>query len=331
MITVAGDGEKGLRNGPAAAARFHYPVSFAVAGPGRIFVVEAEKHVIRMVANGAVTTFAGSGKEGNDDGPLLQARFSWPAGIGLGQPTGIFIADSGNGAVRRIQAAKVSMLAGGAWGDRDGIASSASFRNPTGVAVAGGGAVYISDSESHVIRRIKDGKVSTPAGKNPAGGTPFKGRADGKGATARFNAPEGLDVDSQGNLFIADTDNCLVRKMRPDGMVSTVAGNRYGCLPSTKETCADGNALSKATLAYPIDLAVAGDGRVLVADESCNRIRMIHKGKVSTVAGGDDWDDAEGPLGKARLYGPTGVDVDSAGYIYVLDGGNLKIKVMRLK
>ena len=331
MITLAGNGEKGVRNGPAETARFHYPASFAVAGPGQVFVLEGEKHIVRKVAHGVVTTFAGAGKEGSDNGPLLQARFSWPTGMAMGPLGTMVVADAGNSAVRWIRIDRVSLLAGGSWGDLDGPAATARFRNPTGVAVDAGGGVYIADSESHVIRRIKEGKVSTVAGKNPAGGTPIKGNTDGKNAAARFHAPEGLAMDSTGNLLIADTENCLVRKMLPDGTVVTLAGNRSGCLPSAQETCADGSALGNATLAYPMDLAAAGDGRVLVADESCNRIRVIHKGMVSTVAGGDDWGDADGPLGKARISGPTGVDVDSAGYIYVLDTGNHKIRVMRAK
>jgi len=331
MITLAGTREKGIKNGPAATARFHYAVDLAVASPGEVYVVEGEKHVIRKIMDGEVTTWAGSGKKGSDDGPLLEARFDYPSGLAFGPKGDLFVGDPGNGGVRRISGGKVTLLAGGSWGDRDGVASTASFRNPTGVAVDSGGGVFVSDSESHVIRRIKAGKVYTVAGQNPNGGKPQSGYADGKGTVARFNMPIGIDTDPSGNLFIGDIGNCAVRMLRADRTVLTIAGQKTGCLPSSQQTCADGGALSKASLAYPIDVAMAREGRVLVADENCNRIRQIHNGVVTTLAGGDDWNDKDGPIGKARLYGPTGVDVDSAGYIYVLDGGNLKIKVFKLK
>ncbi len=331
MITLAGNGKTGLVNGPAASAQFHDPMSIAVAAPGMVYVVESSKHVIRLVSHGKVTTFAGSGKEGKDNGPLLQARFSWPVGMAAKGPGELFLADPGNGAVRAIKSGKVRFLAGGEWGDFDGPAALAKFRNPAGVAVDSAGVVYVSDSESHVIRRIKNGQVSTLAGKKPVNGTPQYGMADGKGAQALFDSPDGLAMDGAGNLLVADSNNCLVRKVSPDGKVVTVAGQTAGCMAAKLETCADGGALTRATLAFPLALAVGLGGRVFIANENCNRIRVLYQGKVSTVAGGDDWDDADGPIAKARLYGPTGVATDSLGYVYVLDAGNFKIKVLRPK
>jgi len=210
---------------------------------------------------------------------------------------------------------RIDLLAGdGVAGMRDGAAMQARFADPYGVAFAKDGTVFVSDAgENNRIRRIaKDGTVSTFAGA-------VEGFADGTGTAASFDTPSGLALDGQGNLYVADTGNHAIRRITPQGAVSTLAGDGTPGF-------ADGPG-AHARFDGPTGIAVGGDGRVYVADTYNDRIRVIARdGTVSTLAGGDRPGDMDGPGTLARFDTPTAVAVDAMNRVYVADLRNNAIR-----
>jgi murein DD-endopeptidase MepM/ murein hydrolase activator NlpD len=206
--------------------------------------------------------------------------------------------------------ATTTVLAGnGVTGTKDGWADEAQFSDPFGVAVGADGTVYVADAgERPRIRAISpDGKVWTIAG-----GT--RGFADGEGSAARFDTPSAIAIDSHGSLYVADTGNNAIRRVGRNGDVSTVAGD-------TTPGYRDGPA-QKAQFNGPVGVAVAADGRIIVADTYNDRVRAIERdGTVRTLAGGEPGF-VDGDAGQARFQTPCGVFADTAGNIHVADTGN---------
>ncbi len=201
-----------------------------------------------------------------------------------------------------------STLAGYAGqGNADGMGSNARFYNPSSVATDSAGNVYVADTANHTIRLITPGGVtSTLAG---SAGNP--GSADGTGSAAQFNQPQGVAVDSAGNVYVADTGNQTVRKITPGGVVSTLAG----LAGSSGSTNGSG---SSARFYQPEGVAVDSAGNVYVADTWNHTIRKItSSGVVSTLAGSaGNFGSADGTGSGAQFYQPQGVAVDSAGNVY---------------
>ncbi|HZT61019.1 MAG TPA: hypothetical protein VFA21_20610 [Pyrinomonadaceae bacterium] len=211
--------------------------------------------------------------------------------------------------------ARVTILAGeGSQGFRDGAARGARFADPFGVAVARDGSVYVTDAgESNRIRKVSpQGEVSTLAG----GGEGF---ADGAGAAAQFNTPSALALDGEGNVFVADTGNNRIRKVTPDGRVTTVAGDG-------KVGFKDG-AAAEAEFDSPVGVAVDKDGNVFVADTYNDRVRVVTKdGAVKTVAGAGRPGFADGDAASALFDTPCAVAVSEAGDVLVADTGNGRLR-----
>ena len=211
----------------------------------------------------------------------------------------------------------VSILAGdGVSAMRDGGSLRARFSDPYGVAVAADGAVYVADAgEAQRIRRIAaDGAVTSVAGGD-------RGFTDSYAAGARFDTPSGLAIDSQNVLYVADTGNNAIRRVAPDGAVTTLAG-------SAEPGFRDGLA-SEARFNGPIGIAVHPDGRVIVADTYNDRIRAIEaNGSVTTLAGDGVRGFADGPAAAARFDTPCAVAVDLGGRIYVADAGNGAVRLI---
>ena len=210
-----------------------------------------------------------------------------------------------------------AVLAGdGVPGVRDGSADRARFSDPFGVVSAPDGTVYVADAgDAQRIRRIApDGTVSTFAGGE-------LGYADATGAQARFRTPSGLAMDAAGALYVADTGNNLIRRIAPDGVVTTVAGGLEAGFRDAPGSLARFNG--------PIGVAVDATGRIIVADSYNDRIRAIHPdGTVVTVAGTGEPGVADGPALEARFDTPCGVAVDAAGNIYVADTGNGAVRLI---
>jgi len=268
VATLAGSGEPGWLDGAGSVARFNGPDGITLAPSGDLYVADADNRRIRKVApDGTVTTVAGSGQPGARDGPAATAQFLYPTGIAVDQAGALYVADRGGHTVRKITPrGVVSTLAGsGQPGYTDGMGATAQFRDPMTVVVDRSGRLFVADSGSHTIRVItSEGRVSTVAG------SPQAGAVDGAGATARFNWPTGLALDQAGNLYVADSNNALIRKVSPDGQVTTLAGvGHAGSDDGPGET---------AGFRFPTGVAVDRQGDVYVADSANNMIRRISPG-----------------------------------------------------
>jgi sugar lactone lactonase YvrE len=196
----------------------------------------------------------------------------------------------------------------------DGEAAQAGFAEPFGVAVAKDGSVYVADGgASNRIRKLDaQGIVTTHAGG-------AEGFADGRGAAASFNTPSGLALDKDANLYVADTGNNRIRKVTPDGTVTTLAGDGTAGF-------ADG-AAARAQFNGPLGVAVSGDGGVYVADTYNDRVRLITTdGQVKTIAGGGTPGDADGPTAAALFDTPCALVVNAQGELIVADTANNRLR-----
>lgn len=311
-------------NATGSAARFNLPVGVALDAAGNVYVADSSNHAIRKVsAAGAVTTFAGlMAATGSVDGSGGVARFTAPAGITVDQDGTITVADASNHTIRSItMAGAVTTLAGGAGvpGVLDGAALLSRFNTPLGVASDAAGNHYVVDTGNHTVRKISPaGEVTTLAGK--AG---EKGVADGAGDVARFSSISGIAVDTAGFVYVSDFESHTIRKITPEGVVSTLAG-LAGTSGST-----DGTG-SVARFNSPIGLAVGLTGTLYVADTGNHTIRMITPdGVVSTLAGTTGVAgvlDATGAA--ARFNGPIGLAVDADDNLYVADTGNSTLRMI---
>ncbi|VTU33919.1 NHL repeat-containing protein [Variovorax sp. PBL-E5] len=317
VTTLAGGTSRGALDGVGGAASFNAPVGVAVDAAGKVYVGDTQNNNIREIApGGAVTTLAGSTSAAFADGTGRAASFNAPQGVAVDDAGMVYVADYANHAIRKITPdGVVSTLAGsGAAGSFDGAGRAASFYFPAGVAVDAQRNVYVADTGNHLIRKITpDGAVSTFAGSGALGGD------DGAGRAASFRDPYGVAVDAAGNVYVADYSNNRIRKITPDGVVSTLAGSGA---PGS-----DDGAGGTASFRHPYGVAVGLGGNVYVADYGNNRIRRITPaGVVSTLAGDPNGGFADGIDGAASFDAPTGVAVDASGNLYVADSANNAIR-----
>jgi serine/threonine-protein kinase len=325
VITLAGGGQ-GYAEGSGAAAKFRTPLDVAVDAKGNVYVADSANSRVRLITpDGAVSTYAGSGKVGYADGPAATALFSTPTGIAIDKSGNVYIADSVTADPHPLRvrvvtpAGVVSTLAGGSEaGYTDGPGDKAFFRTPANLAVDVAGNVYVADTNNHRIRLIHPGgTVGTLAGQLKPG--MVSGYADGPAAEAKFNSPRSVAVDGAGNVYVVDTGNQRIRAISPAGQVTTLAG---GSQPGYK----DGQG-SEARFSYPSDLAVDAAGNLYVADTANHCIRKITPdGTVTTLAGTGTAGYADGPLAEAQFRAPEGIAVDGAGNVYVADTGNQRIR-----
>ena len=301
-----------------------YKVSCRMAGgakPRLAFVEtiapEAEPEPKYDYEDYAFTVLAG-GTEGSEDGAGAAAQFKWPHGLAVDSAGNVFVADRGNHLVRKISRdGIVTTLAGspGKYGRVDGTGEAARFWYPVGMAVDASGNVYVADSSGQAVRKVTHaGTVSTLAG------TPeTEGRKLGFGSVDHFHDPLGIALDKDGNVFVADSNNFVIRKIAPDGSVTAVAGQ-----PGTKGTT-DGEAKS-ARFSFPSGVAFDGKGNLYVVDRVTVR-RIDERGMVTTLAGSPDQEGSTDGTGSAALFrNPQAIAVDSAGNVYVADDGNKNIR-----
>jgi hypothetical protein len=224
VTTVAGrPGEAGSEDGSADSARFRFPTSVCVDGGGNLYVADYANHTVRKITPaGVVSTLAGSpGERGSADGNGAAARFNQVHGVAVDDAGNVYAADFGNHTIRKISPGGVVItLAGLAEnpGSADGAGASARFSAPYSVAVDRAENVYVADTSNQLIRKITPaGEVTTLAGlAGNVGGT------DGPGEAARFAVPADVTVDTAGNVYVADFGNHALRKITPDGVVSTI-------------------------------------------------------------------------------------------------------------
>jgi len=323
VTTLAGSaGNRGSTDGTGTAVRFTDPADVTVDSAGNVYVSDTGNNTIRKITPaGVVSTLAGlAGTTGSTDGTASAARFNAPTGITVDNAGNVYVADTDNETLRKITpAGAVSTVAGqaGQSGSADGTGTAAQFASPSDVNVDSAGNLYVADAGNDTIRKI------TPAGgvTTVAGLAGVSGSADGTGTAARFNVPEGVTVDSSGNLYVADAANHTIRKITPAGAVTTLAG-----LAGTSGG-ADGPG-SMARFQFPADLIVDTAGNLFVADTDNHAIRKVTPaGVVATVAGlvGTSGN-ADGTGTAARFFYPTGVTVDASGNVYVADTNNHTIR-----
>ena len=329
ITTVAGTEERGDGGdgGPAAAAWLRSPSAVAVDGTGNLFIADTDNHRIRKVDSaGVITTVAGTEERG-DGGPAVNARLWFPSGVAVDGAGNVYIADSENNQIRKVDSAGViTTVAGtGEWGSSGdgGLAVNARVWGPSGVAVDGAGNLFIAGRVTNSIRKVDStGTITTIAGM---GGSGFSGDG-GPAVNARLQFSSGVAVDGAGNLFITDRGNHRIRKVDSAGVITTVAGTGRGGFGGFS---GDGGPATAAQLRSPAGVAVDGAGNLFIADSYNNRIRKVDSaGVITTVAGtgrggfsGDG-----GPATAAQLRSPAGVAVDGAGNLFITDRGNHRIR-----
>ncbi|HEY7545618.1 MAG TPA: NHL repeat-containing protein, partial [Blastocatellia bacterium] len=308
-LTLAGAGYPGTQDGDAHAASFSDPFGIAVDSRGAVYVADAgeSNRIRRITTEGRVESIAGS-SEGFSDGDRNSAQFNTPSGLCIDRRGNIILADTSNNRIRKIDPkGAVTTLAGnGEAGLKDGPSSEAQFNGPIGVAADAEGNVYVADSYNDCIRKISiDGQVSTIAG----GRSP--GLADGQAEAALFDTPSGIAIDSQGNLFVADTGNDRIRRITPQGEVTTFAGNE-----------------GSYNLSGPTGIAVTHDGFVFVTDRDSGRIHRITPEGAVEIYAGSNAGFADGRGAYAKFNSPAGIAVDRQGNLFVADSENYLVRVI---
>jgi serine/threonine-protein kinase len=270
-------------------------------------------------ASTRVITYAGTGAGGSVNGTGPQASFTYPSALAYSSSGVMFVGDFGNSLVREIALtdAAVTTYAGtGVEGLVNGPAASAEFDGTAHIVLDKQGDLFVSDEENNVIREITaSGNVVTVAGSGAAG------YQDGPAATAMFTRPEGLVVDANGDLYVAEGQNNVIRKITTStAMVSTYAG--------TGTVGFNNGALGSATFSTPYGLTIDGSGNLYVSDVQNNCIREINvsTGMVSTYAGSGAQGFTNGPAATATFYDPVESIFDGQGNMYISDFGNNVIR-----
>ncbi|TAE78629.1 MAG: hypothetical protein EAZ65_04525 [Verrucomicrobia bacterium] len=315
VTTIAGSpGVPGSTDASGTNARFNSPAGLAIDGSGNLYVCDSANHTIRKItSSGVVTTIAGSpGVSGTTNATGSAASFNNPRGITLDASGNLFVADSGNHAIRRISTAgQVTTFAGlaGSSGSTDATATAARFNTPKAIAIDASGIFYVADSGNHTIRKITSAAVvSTVAG---LAGNP--GSASGSGTTARFNSPSGIAVTPDGlNCYVADTANHTIRRNYLHNTLTPLAdrvdGNRLYLWDNTQKrllTSSDGGA-SFSTIATGVNSAFA-------------QFRTVpgHNGHIWARAG------ASG-LYRSTNFGATFTKLSAVAEVYQFDFGKAK-------
>jgi PKD repeat protein len=283
-------------------------------------MVFAGSSAFALTGESTIATVAGTGTAGfsGDGGPAASAQLRQPQGVAVDSQGNVYISDFGNQRLREVSAdGRITTLAGdgmpGFSGEGGSPASKSLLHDPTGVAVDGAGNVYFADTGNNRVREISAaGGISTIAG-NGLGGYSGDG---GPARAAELHAPDGVAVDANGNVYIADESNNRLRKVSGDGTITTIAGTGTGGYNG------DGMAATSAQLFEPRGVAVDAQGNVYIADFGNERVREVRPdGTIGTIAGdGNAGTTGDGgPATSAELQAPEALAVDASGSVYVVD------------
>ena len=316
IATVAGAGSYGYSGeaGQATGAQLDTVYALAVDVLGNLYIADSWNHCVRKVAlNGVITLVAGSRNRWSSGSRATDTQLLYPRGLAVDERGNLFIADSGNSVVRKVTPdGNIATVAGsdtaGFSGD-GGRATSARLRFPRGLALDAKGNLYLADSWNFRVRKVTpQGTISTVAGSGLSGNS-----GDGGPATdARLGLIQSLALDEQGNLYLADIYNHCVRKVSPDGLISTVA----------------------AQLRFPRGLAVDAQNNLYIADAFNHRIRKLEpNGAISTVAGTGSagYSGDRGPATSASFNCPYALAADPRGNVFVADLRNYRVRKARFE
>lgn len=304
-----------------ANARFYGPDEAAVDGAGNLYITDAFNGTVRRIAAGTTTpeVFAGTaGSSGTaDGGALTDARFRQPGGIAVDSSGNVYVTDRNAQTIRKIASGSVSTLAGAPFmfGSDDGTGSAARFSDPSDVATDSAGNLYVTDANNHTIRKI------TPAGvvTTIAGLAGFSGSTNATGSAARFSTPTALIVASDGNLYVCDRNNHVIRKVTMAGVVTTLAG-------TAGEAGTEDGTGAAARFRYPTSIAADGAGNLYVIDDSQRIRRITLAGVVTTIGGRTDVRGTEHGTGEVARFALLGGIASSAGgSLYILDDHTVRI------
>jgi sugar lactone lactonase YvrE len=304
------------------------PWGVAVDSAGSLYIADAGNNRIRKVSNGVVTTAAGNGEEYGfigDNGSAISAELNYPSGVAVDAAGNIYIADTSNNRIRKVSNGVITTVAGsetvGFIGHRGdgGPATAATLNQPSGVALDSAANLYIADTVNQRIRKVSNGVITTVAGNGALG---FSGD-NGPATSATLDYPEGIAVDSAGNLYIADDLNNRIRKVA-NGVITTVVGTGTGGFSG------DNGSATSAELYGPFGVAVDSTGNLYIADTANERIRKVSNGVITTVAGNGalGFGGDGGPATSAYLNQPLGVTVDSSGNVYIADTYNDRVRIL---
>ncbi len=322
--------------GPANVATLGSPWQLSVDASGDVFIADPPENRIREVSStGTISSVAGTGVRGfaGDNGPATAAQINASHGVFIDAAGNLIISDTGNQRIRVVNSTQtIAEFAGGGSGGDGGSATSsdAILAADRGVALDSSGNFYIADTANNRIREVSGGVINTIVGTGAAGYSGDKGPA----LSATLNNPDGLAVDAAGNVYIADTNNLVIRLYSPaTGNITTIAGTGKSCTPTS--ACGDGGPATSATFSFPTTVSVDSAGNYYIADEFANRIRKVDTtGTITTVAGtgmpctsplagqcGDG-----GSATSALLASPFSAVVDAAGNIYIADSGDNRVR-----
>ena len=297
VVTLAGVAKnKGHQDGAGSVARFYEPGAVALGPDRSLYVADYRNNRIRRIKAGVVTTLAGA--------------VIGPSGLAVDPAGKVYATEALSSRVMLLAGGKATPFAGSAKGYKEGPVASARFADPRTLALYQS-KLYVADFGNDAIRLISGGQVSTYSGG-------VAGHVDGTRKDARYSGPVGVLADSSG-IYVSEIGNSTVRHI-VGSQVSTLAGCKLmGHL--------DGDA-TVAQFSSPWGLVHDGNGTVYVADSKNHRIRKIMAGQVTTLTGATATAHKDGPLSVALFDTPTGIVMDSKGYIYVADRQNHVIRVL---
>ena len=269
VSTAAGTGTLGFSNGTGTAAAVASPAALSADTFGNMYFTDgATSRIRKLTTAGVVSTLAGNGSSAYAEGTGTSATFNWPQALTILPDGRLLITDSNNHKIRALSPSTTtsSLFAGGSKGTGGSVGSSATavqFDTPRGIVYnAANNSVYVSDSQNNrIIKLDTSGTVLAIYGQTTGA------FADGNGTSARFNYPEGLAVDTNGNVYVADTQNQRIRKIDTSGNVTTIAGNGTAGFADGVGTDAKFN--------NPNSLTIASDGKLYVCDTANHRIRVL--------------------------------------------------------
>ena len=302
----------GIVDGTGSSATFNNPGAIAVDKNGNVFISDGVHMTRKITPLGAVSTVAGSLKPSYTAGVGTSAGFNAPAGIELSTDGSLYVADSSNNCIRKIDSVGVvtTLVGTSSKGSVDGIGTAARFQAPSDVAFdSAGNIMYVLDKGNNIVRRVV---VATAAVSFFAGSmATATGFADGIGSAASFNAPAGIAVKATGDVIVADTANNRIRMITSSAVVTTIAG-------SSSAAFADGIG-TNALFSSPQRMALDLNANIYVADFYNNRIRMISPAYVVTTVVGVNQKYADGVGTAINFNSFSGVAIDSSGNFYVAE------------